>query len=383
MLRGAAVFLCAMSSTAMHAQRVRVDATPALTVPATTESGDLRFASAAWATRLPSGEIAIADLAEASVRIIGADGALVRTLGRRGAGPGEYRLPIWIGTCGATSLTVWDASARVSVYTTAAAATETPVTRTVSEGASSMTAACSSSGALALLQGMAPRRDIPPVLSGESPGGGQYQVVEMGAALVTVPTQGAARTLRETVSQGHWVTGRISPQGGMGAVPRPLSPATTFTYAGEDLVAADGASGDVVGLAADGREVFRFNAATPARRPTAEQYARASASAVALVPQRIREDATKFLQGIALPEQLPQFWRVLADPTGLIWLVTSPDGAPETTFRVYTRAGRLVAEPRVPVAVVPFEIGADYLLGKRTTADGEDEVVLLRVTRAR
>jgi hypothetical protein len=106
-------------------------------------------------------------------------------------------------------------------------------------------------------------------------------------------------------------------------------------------------------------------------------------AAVALVPPRIRDDATKFLQSVPLPERLPHFWRVLVDPTGLIWLATSPESAPETTFRVYGRDGRLVAEPRVQGAFVPFEVGAAHLLGKRVNDDGEDEVVLLRVERRR
>jgi hypothetical protein len=246
-----------------------------------------------------------------------------------------------------------------------------------------MTASCARSGHLAVLQGMAPRRDIPPVLAGESPGGGQYQVVQMGGALIAVSPQGEARTLRESMALGHWVMGRISPQGGMGAVPRPLSPATSFTYGNDDLIIADAATGEVVGLGPDGRELFRFTATTPARRPTAEDYARASVAAVALVPARMRDDATKFLQSVPLPERVPPFWRVLVDPSGLIWLVTSPEAAPETTFRVYGRDGRLVAEPHVPGAFVPFEVGAEHLLGKRVNDDGEDEVVLLRVRRAR
>lgn len=385
MVRGAVVLLCAMSATAMdvEAQRVRLDATPELTVPATTESGDLRFATAAWATRISTGEIAVADLAESNVRVLSPAGKLERVLGRRGAGPGEYRLPIWVGVCDGGNLTVWDASGRVSVYSSAAARSETPVTRTVPEGASSLTASCSRSGQLAVVQGMAPRRDIPPVLSGESPGGGQYQVVQMGATLVSVTQAGAARSVRESISQGQWVMGRISPQGGMGAVPRPLSPATSFAFAGDELVVADGATGDVVGLASDGREAFRFSAAAPARRPTADDYARAAVAAVAMVPAQIRDDAVTFVKSIPLPEQLPHFTRVLADPDGLIWLVTSPDGATETRFRVYTRAGQLVAEPRVPGAFVAFEVGVAHLLGKRQNADGEDEIVMLRVTRAR
>jgi hypothetical protein len=371
--------LCAVP-TALVAQ-LRIDPTPTMVSAATTESGDLRFASAAWATRLASGEVAVADPGAASIRVLGANGALARTLGRPGAGPGEYRLPFWIGRCGANSVVVWDATARASTYSAAAAATETPVTRAIAEGASSLSASCASSGHLALLQGMQPRRDIPPVLGGDSPGGGQYQVVQMAAGLVVVDPQGVARTLRESVSQGQWAMGRISPQGGMGGVPRPLAPTTTFTFAGETLVIADGASGDVIGLAPDGREAFRFDAAGPARRPTAQDYARAAVAAVALVPPPMRADATKFVQAIPMPEQLPHFWRVMADPEGLIWLVTSAEAAPETSFRVYTREGRLVAEPRVPSALIPFEVGTSHLLGKRENADGEDEIVMLRVIR--
>ncbi|HRN54780.1 MAG TPA: hypothetical protein PK788_14895, partial [Gemmatimonadaceae bacterium] len=162
MLRSA-LLLCAMSSMAFdaEAQRVRVEATPELSVAATTESGDLRFATAAWATRISTGEIAVADLAESSVRVLSPAGKLERVLGRRGAGPGEYRLPIWLGVCDGGALTLWDASGRVSAYSSAAALSETPVTRTVAQGASSLSASCSRSGHLALLQSMAPRRDVP------------------------------------------------------------------------------------------------------------------------------------------------------------------------------------------------------------------------------
>lgn len=363
--------------------RVQVNATPSLTIAATTEAGELRFATAAWATRLPSGEIAVADVGESSIRIIGTNGELARTLGRRGAGPGEYRLPIWVGTCGGNALTVWDASARVSRYSAAASATETPVTRTIGEGAQSLTAACATDGHLALLQGLAPRRDIPPVLTGESPFGGPYQVVEMSAGLVRVDSAGSARTVRESISHGQWAMGQISPQGGMGALPRPLSASTSFTFSGDILVIADGATGSVTGVAADGREAFRFSAAIAARKPGADDYARAATSAVAMVPAQLRENAVKLVNAIPQPEALPQFWRVLADPDGLIWLVTSPQGAAQTQFRVYSRSGQLLAEPRVNGAFEPFEVGAAHLLGKRENADGEDEVVLLWVTRAR
>ncbi len=377
--------VCASLALPAGAQspRIQVAATPELRIAATTDAGELRFATAAWATRLASGEIAVADLAESNVRVLGTDGSLKRTLGRRGSGPGEYRLPVWIGHCGANVI-VWDASARATTYTAAASSTETPGTRTIGEGAQSLSAACGSDGSLALLQGLAPRRDIPPILTGESPFGGQYQVVQMSAGLVVVDATAGARTLRESIAQGQWAMGRISPQGGMGALPRPLSASTTFAFAGEHLVIADGASGEVAGLSADGREAFRFSAASAApRRPGADDYRRASGASIELVPAALRDDALKLVQAIPLPESLPHFWRILSDPDGHLWLVTSPQGAAETHFRVYTRSGQLIAEPRVAGAFEPFEVGAAHLLGKRENTDGEDEIVLLRVTRSR
>jgi hypothetical protein len=169
----------------------------------------------------------------------------------------------------------------------------------------------------------------------------------------------------------------------MGALPRPLSASTSFTFSGNVLVIADGKSGDVVGLSADGREAFRFTVSGAAQRPTAAQYAQASGPSIALVPAPHRENARKLVEAIPVPEALPHFWRVLADPDGHIWLVTSPQGAAQTQFRVYSRSGQLIAEPRVSGAFEPFEVGATHLLGKRENADGEDEIVLLKVTRAR
>lgn len=208
-----ATALALIALPAALSAQFRVDPAPLLTVPATTDAGDLRFATAAWATRLSSGEIAVADFAGSSVRILGSDGALKRTLGRSGAGPGEYRLPVWVGRCNADSLYVWDASARLTAYSAAATAAESSATRTVTEGANSLVAACSPAGSVALVSGMQPRRDLPPVLSGESRNGGQYNVVQMSAALVAVDGQGPVRRVRESISQGQWVLGRLSPQG--------------------------------------------------------------------------------------------------------------------------------------------------------------------------
>jgi len=376
-----AFVIATLAAPTLALGQLSVSRSPDVVIASSNDAGDLRFASAAWATRLASGDIAVADLSDATVRILGVDGALKRSLGRRGAGPGEYRLPVWVGRCANDSLAVWDATARLTTYSPAALVTESPATRPIADAASSLSAGCSASGDIALVKGMQPRRDIPPVLSGENPNGGQYNVVQMSASLIAVNAQGTVRTLRDRMSQGQWVMGRLSPQGGMGGVPRPLSPTTTFAYSGGTLVIADAASGDVIGVDASGAEVFKFSAAAAPRPATRDDYERAATTAVALVPAQMRDAAAAFLRSVPLPAQLPHFTRVFVDPSGLLWLTVSPDGAAETRFRVYRTSGQLVAEPRVSGGFVAFEIGANHLLGKRNNADGEDEIVMYRVTR--
>ena len=81
------------------------------------------------------------------------------------------------------------------------------------------------------------------------------------------------------------------------------------------------------------------------------------------------------------PERLPAFNRLLADPTGLLWLVISPEGAPRTHLRAHRSTGEAVATLELPVGVAVFEVGADYVLGRTVDGDGEERVVLYRYTR--
>jgi hypothetical protein len=79
---------------------------------------------------LPGGGVAIADAGTHRIDVFDARGRRVRTMGRKGRGPGEFSHPSWIGRRGDT-LRVWDmAEARLTLYDTAGRfiRTEPPVT---------------------------------------------------------------------------------------------------------------------------------------------------------------------------------------------------------------------------------------------------------------
>ncbi len=70
------------------------------------------------ATVLPDGRIALLNSDAAEVQLRSADGAHLRTLGRRGGGPGEYQIPRWLQVVGDT-LAVYDpfqSNGRLTLY---------------------------------------------------------------------------------------------------------------------------------------------------------------------------------------------------------------------------------------------------------------------------
>ena len=79
----------------VYAQRTGTPAyiplpTPVVTIGAEGDP-DYEFATIGAALHLPTGNIAVADWRTPGIRVYDSNGRLIRTLGRRGAGPGEFR----------------------------------------------------------------------------------------------------------------------------------------------------------------------------------------------------------------------------------------------------------------------------------------------------
>ena len=66
--------------------------------------------------RLQDGTVVVADNGATNIKFFAADGRLLRTVGREGAGPGEYKTPRLLGMCGTNHLHVYDgALGRITV----------------------------------------------------------------------------------------------------------------------------------------------------------------------------------------------------------------------------------------------------------------------------
>ncbi len=77
-----------------------VDSTPSLIVGASVDDTTQLFEVVVGATRLPDGQVLVVDRQEQTLHLYSADGTRVRSFGRRGSGPGEYRYPARFWRCG-------------------------------------------------------------------------------------------------------------------------------------------------------------------------------------------------------------------------------------------------------------------------------------------
>jgi hypothetical protein len=279
-------------------------------------------------------------------------------------------------------LSVWDfAAGRVTTLSATEPLSPNPPTRQIAGGQGSFVAACGASGQLALFVETRPRNDVAPIAAGRTAQGGEYRVSPVGAVVEVTDKSGRVLSRLDGVMQSEMVMGSLTPEGGRGGFPRPLGNATSLAFAGDRLVVASADSSRVIGYGTDGKEAFRFSVPRPATKVAPEDYRRAMAPAFAMMPGQMRDRLVAFAEAVPAPTTAPSFWRVLTDPTGLIWLAVSPEGAKTTVLRAYDDKGRQRAEIVLADGAVPFEIGRDYLLGRTEDEDGEQTIVLYRLTR--
>lgn len=78
-----------MGRTAPVGIRWRLASTPTVAIGAPDGTGPTEFAGVAGVVRLADGRIVVADAGSTQLRIFGADGRFLETIGRKGSGPGE------------------------------------------------------------------------------------------------------------------------------------------------------------------------------------------------------------------------------------------------------------------------------------------------------
>jgi len=93
-----------------------VDPGPVLVLGGETEDPDQQFSAITSAFRLSDGSIAIADLRLSQILVYSVEGKLLRTMGRKGAGPGEFLTLDVVERIDDDSIAAWDIDGTVVVF---------------------------------------------------------------------------------------------------------------------------------------------------------------------------------------------------------------------------------------------------------------------------
>ena len=94
----------------------------------------------------------------------------------------------------------------------------------------------------------------------------------------------------------------------------------------------------------------------------------------------LADQKARFLK-VPYPDPQPAYFTLMGTPDGTIWtLITGPEDS-VTHLRATDSLGTTIGDVTLPFPLTIFEIGNDYILGRRENAMGEQRVVVYRTGR--
>lgn len=321
-------------------------------IPATLPDEAAQILNPNDATRLPDGSIAVADMGGNAVVHFDSTGHRIGSMGRRGSAPGEFRFLVRVRRCPGDSLLTFDAGQdRVTVLDHSLV----PVREFRVPSASVVE--CSAAGVLVTRIGPAA---VPPRPSAESP--------LLTARLRILDAGGDSIGGVDTLIVGH---------------NRVMAPLATMALGTDRLYAGTGAKPQVDVYDLTGRPLAPIQLDLPLRPSTAKHYDAAIERLVGRIrmPTSMREDQKKVLAAVPRPEFLPVYTKILTDPAGNLWLVTSSPGDGHTALAAFRPDGSAIGTITLPAEMEIWEVGSDHVLGSVMSEEGEPSVVMYRFRR--
>ena len=332
--------------------------------------GSQEFSGFVYPLRLSDGRVVVANGGTNELRFFGADGKSLKTVGRKGSGPGEFQQLGWLELGVGDTLRTYDWSLRrFSVFAGDGALQRLITLRSGSESSSPRPVGTLRDGRLiALSQSI--------VTTSSKPGAGRD----------TMPLQvyGADGVIRDSL--GRWP----GPEHLIETGPNTVS--VSGLPFGKDLSVVVHEARLYVGTA-DGPEVVVLKS-----DGTPEQIVRWVAPPVPVVPadreaylatlgegwlpgqEAMRAQFFEMIKRAPFPKWKPAYAGLLVGSDGSIWVrgYTEPDKAAPTVFAVFDAAGRWLGAVRMPAQFTPTQIGAGFVTG---TWKDADDVLQVRVYR--
>jgi hypothetical protein len=331
--------------------RWSVDARPVVEIG--TGEGEDALYRVTSATRLRGGRIAVANAGTHQVKLFGERGEHLGSLGRRGAGPGEFQFPMWVGSH-ADSILVWDAALeRLTVFDASGGFARTAQFPSLG-GSFPRALDLFADGSLLLASGT----------------DGEAAAREAGSwrgamRLMRVDRRGAVLDTFPTVPSQERYSYRAGDGMGLVVEDLPFGRRTLVAVSGDGVVLGTGEEYVIRRLDAGGEshEVVRvpWTPHAVSRGDVREYWSRM----VTIGSRAEPAESEARRDRIPYPSTLPPYEQLLVDAEGSLWIKDAqpPAGWDDPdVWRIYSADGAPRATIELPARVRPQAIGEDWIL---------------------
>jgi hypothetical protein len=310
------------------------------------------------------------------IRIFGADGGYVRSIGRQGAGPGEFRSLDWIEIAGDTIFALDASARRITVF--------------LQDGSAAGSISVSAEAGAPLAG---------PLRLGD----GSFVVhhVQMdGLRRVAAGTEQAGQTLRNTSALVHYdrsgsLIGSIFVGPGLESavilragqpamMPAPFARDLAYALWNGNVFVGTQDAYEIRAYTASGalRTIVRWDGPDLTLTPADVGSLKAHNLAQVRGNTQAEQSYERLFAEMPFPPAKPAYGRVLVDPLGQLWVATPAfPPTPPDRWTVFGASYELLGEVSVPSGLQVFEVGADYVLGLWRDTSGVEYVRLHGMAR--
>lgn len=331
-----------------------------------------RFLRVGTVLRQPGGEIVVLNGGTGELRIFDRTGRYLRTLGRAGTGPGEFRTPRLVGHAGDTLFIADRGNARITeLLTDGTLARIIPIAP--ADAATGLTVLGRfSDGRWAVVSGSSPSLNGPQRTYRDTAQVGILAPDATGGALWIGSFPGQTVFVFNPANAPH---GEVA-----GAVP--VGPGWVSAVSSNEILIGDTGT-NVIGAYSSAGAVLRLIAVPLGLVPlTDEMIARWRQRAIAANSnERARPYLDALYSRAVLGASLPVLGSVVVAGDGSLWVEPyRPDPAEPSAWLVLDTAGKPRASVTVPAGFRITEAGPGYVVGVHTDAGGVETVRLYQRT---